>query len=1101
MPYAPTNLYPRNVTLEESEELLFLGNIDKNDIIEDAQVELINSEGDIGAIAYPKNNSIYFLNKSLQDNDSWEPYPTKFESNQFPILGFTENNTLLTKFNSMIQRDVENVAKLTIEEAVAIKFYRPANDSYSLYTLIIPCKFSNTETGAPLKSFNIILKFKRDGNFGGRGIADLSGRTFYWNLIEASSSDTEIVVKDFAGGNITQKIIQQYKEESGWGYYDISITQAEISCNLSTIYLSYNEQNYMFSGFWNYSWSDYDSGKGYFCKIKYSGGFYGASSGGVASNSINFAFGISQLDESTVDWEKFKKNFSWRFLLKGRYYDNLVYEGSYEYVKKGNKISYLNISDDKTTISLTSKSAPIFFIPIFGENYIYKFKSYESNSILIDCYSKNNGENTRSILIENLSTYVTTFNSKDIIVPGQYIGIGKAESPADFKVSEGISDQEKINLQKYTKQQYYIKIPSVYKCPHFLRDEFTDNYFIKSEKYPAFFWGEICQVNQEYNKSSKEYTYTIILNNMTYSNFSEDIVITMGTYDITNEVKSTGVSSNEIVFTSMTPYLVAERTISQQIYVTIERTNNYLWMVPKGFPLFYFNNGNRTSILEKYFSNSNLTMPETGSVKLLTNEIYSLESKFSEAPLFFIEIDCDIINNTLFVKSKTSYERLKSFRIKIYQNESLIIEKEDIEKKIDYRFSSLNENSSYRVIVEAISVEGLQITQVFNPIQNKDFEENEDILVENELNYDKIFILQNSIILNTFYNILENSCSIWRDDGLTILLNKNLSSLKINKIINYTLEKNKEYSYKILNEIKYIVNKNTNNDNTKSFPTLSWNRDGNSYLLSMEEISIIDGEQTLIKRVFTNTVNNVKYVESKNNNEFNNIIQLLPLNSTENDTYMLIDILNDKYSHGEYDENNNLIWYSLDLKDINITSLESINNDEIEELTLYKWKTKKLPPSEYITPAVFGIKPNPEENNENIYEVDPEQIWYFNLDTKAENIDFTTTHNVQQTLSQYPRVGLSNANFMSQSITTKLGYLNEDDMYVRDNGEKLTKFAKFANDGNVKILRLPNGYLIPVDIQLNSNVSQYNLVGEPSDITFKWTQVADHETCVLYGWE
>ena len=168
---------------------------------------------------------------------------------------------------------------------------------------------------------------------------------------------------------------------------------------------------------------------------------------------------------------------------------------------------------------------------------------------------------------------------------------------------------------------------------------------------------------------------------------------------------------------------------------------------------------------------------------------------------------------------------------------------------------------------------------------------------------------------------------------------------------------------------------------------------------------------------------------------------------------------------------------------------------------MYKWKTKEISPRDWITSAVFGIKPNPEENNENIYEVDPEQIWYFNLDTKAENIDFTTTHNVQQTLTQYPKVGLSNANFMSQSITTKLGYLNEDDMYVEDSGDKLTKFAKFANDGNVKILRLPNGYLIPVDIQLNSNVSQYNLVGEPSDITFKWTQVADHETCVLYGWE
>ena len=71
-------------------------------------------------------------------------------------------------------------------------------------------------------------------------------------------------------------------------------------------------------------------------------------------------------------------------------------------------------------------------------------------------------------------------------------------------------------------------------------------------------------------------------------------------------------------------------------------------------------------------------------------------------------------------------------------------------------------------------------------------------------------------------------------------------------------------------------------------------------------------------------------------------------------------------------------------------------------------------------------------------------------------------------------------------------------MYVADNGYKLNKFAEWAQDGSIKILRLRNGYLIPVDIQLKSNVGNYTVVGTPSDISFQWTQIGDHRNISLY---
>ena len=104
-------------------------------------------------------------------------------------------------------------------------------------------------------------------------------------------------------------------------------------------------------------------------------------------------------------------------------------------------------------------------------------------------------------------------------------------------------------------------------------------------------------------------------------------------------------------------------------------------------------------------------------------------------------------------------------------------------------------------------------------------------------------------------------------------------------------------------------------------------------------------------------------------------------------------------------------------------------------------------------------------------------------------------------LSPIPKVGVSSSNYMTQSITTKLGYLDENDIYVGDNGWKLNKFAEWANDGFIKILRLRNGYLIPVDIQLKNNTINYSALGEPSDITFTWTQVKDHRTTSLYSFK
>lgn len=156
---------------------------------------------------------------------------------------------------------------------------------------------------------------------------------------------------------------------------------------------------------------------------------------------------------------------------------------------------------------------------------------------------------------------------------------------------------------------------------------------------------------------------------------------------------------------------------------------------------------------------------------------------------------------------------------------------------------------------------------------------------------------------------------------------------------------------------------------------------------------------------------------------------------------------------------------------------------------------------DWLGVTLYGTKYNKDENEQNRYELDESQVWYFDLDTKADSIDFNTERNVFVNASPIPKIGKSKVSYMTQTITTKLGYLDHEDVYVEDNKNKLMKFAEFANTEMTKILRLRNGLLIPVDIDLKTNTNNYSVVGAPSDISFTWTQIGNYKDSVLYSLE
>ena len=126
------------------------------------------------------------------------------------------------------------------------------------------------------------------------------------------------------------------------------------------------------------------------------------------------------------------------------------------------------------------------------------------------------------------------------------------------------------------------------------------------------------------------------------------------------------------------------------------------------------------------------------------------------------------------------------------------------------------------------------------------------------------------------------------------------------------------------------------------------------------------------------------------------------------------------------------------------------------------------------------------------------QKWYFDLDVEANSLNFNTDNQIYNTSSAVPKLGKSNKNYLSSSIKTKLGNIQNECEYINDNIKYLHKFLHFANNNTVKILRLHNGLIIPVGIQLKNSTTQNNLVGTPTDISFDWIQVAKYEDASLY---
>lgn len=677
-----------------------------------------------------------------------------------------------------------------------------------------------------------------------------------------------------------------------------------------------------------------------------------------------------------------------------------------------------------------------------------------------------------------------------------FIGEGVLEIPNNGEISYLIipNSSESIETGQKINNDYYIKI--------FENTTYVDKV-------------GICTVTQ--SKEDLLYTYQIEFK----ENIGEflkkygtvELSFYLGTQQLkASDLKSYNNSSFIYTLTSSIPLIsTTESTITQSIAYQFLRELTYIKMY-------------KDILLTEEIDYSSL---HDLNYVLKTNRINTQIFQCSVIdPVFLYDEQITISNKQINVYSKYSSD-LQKFKIKIFQNDILIHESKflylpEIRYKYDYltpgeytieiqTFDKQNFTKSFFKEIQFSNYESEQVDFV-----RYDSKEKAHVLYLSNLLSLPWYDFKTSKIWKTLYN------DIWKEEielfniEETIILNLKAS------IYRYVLDDFNHIQQQLVLADHIDLEPVWNNPESFSFDHLFYDYGVNNkckyrYEVFYEADSLLPKDYNIsLKETETsstiflnlkyynidNTIKEIQLTNKENNQRIENVvfsnnqmnfilngksIALLFYFTTNNNIENII-------AFKGYDNENNII------PDETFSSIEyeAINTSDIKTETVAIVYSDILSIKDWIGVCLYGTNYNYNEEVNNRYELNSQQIWYFDLDTNADSIDVTNERNIFTNLSSIPKVELSNVNYMSQSITTKLGYLNEEDIYVEDNGQKLNKFMEWANDGTIKILKLPNGFLIPVDIALKSSLTNYKVFGEPSNITFTWTQIGDHKTSVLY---
>jgi len=119
------------------------------------------------------------------------------------------------------------------------------------------------------------------------------------------------------------------------------------------------------------------------------------------------------------------------------------------------------------------------------------------------------------------------------------------------------------------------------------------------------------------------------------------------------------------------------------------------------------------------------------------------------------------------------------------------------------------------------------------------------------------------------------------------------------------------------------------------------------------------------------------------------------------------------------------------------------------------------------------------------------QTWDITLDVRSGEQVSNYDKTIYKNLSKYPKSSYGNNNYVTGSLTFKLGEADCSGKYINDNAQKLKEWREFVNSGSLKLLKDSVGQIFVVDIDSLSNNINDGYDGSINDITFSYVEIGN----------
>lgn len=137
---------------------------------------------------------------------------------------------------------------------------------------------------------------------------------------------------------------------------------------------------------------------------------------------------------------------------------------------------------------------------------------------------------------------------------------------------------------------------------------------------------------------------------------------------------------------------------------------------------------------------------------------------------------------------------------------------------------------------------------------------------------------------------------------------------------------------------------------------------------------------------------------------------------------------------------------------------------------------------------------------DNIYEVDPDEVWVMRLNLEDNGYTLNTDKNFYDTLNKYNQEIVGNRKYITKQLTGMIGYIDcKSRGGFSDNYDLLTSWNDFASGASLKCLVDVRGLILPGNFEANPSIEYLQAPTSPAVANFTWRQKSDLDIIKIYG--